>query len=218
MKQYELDIKQKGWISNEFIHLLSQVAVTRVYWEKEMIYHQEEKARWCYYLKKGEVRIFVTSEDGDEKTMAVYKEPRLFGEAAFFDEHPRTTTAVATKESEILVISKENMLQCFRQEPNLAWSVMSSLSQTVRMLSMQINQMSFLSAKKRLIQFLIEEYEKGNDVIVHTQEEIGTILGVSRITISREVRAMKQSGILGVKYGKLEIQNIEKLRVLLEEK
>ena len=30
MKQYQLDIEQKGWITNELIHLLSEVAVTRV--------------------------------------------------------------------------------------------------------------------------------------------------------------------------------------------
>ncbi|MBO8463638.1 MAG: Crp/Fnr family transcriptional regulator [Firmicutes bacterium] len=216
MKQYQLDIEQKGWITNELIHLLSEVAVTRVYREKEMIYQQEEEAKRCYYLKKGEVRIFVTSEDGNEKTIAVYKKPRLFGEAAFFDEHPRTTTAIATKQSEILVICKENMLQCFQKEPNLAWSVMSALSQTVRMLSRQINQISFLDAKKRLTQFLIEEYEQGNTVIRHTQEELGTMLGVSRITISREVREMKQRGILEAQYRSLKIQNINKLREDLE--
>ena len=217
MKQYQLNMKQEGWLSNEFIHLLSKVAATRVYWEGETIYRQEEKASWCYYLKKGKVRIFVASEGGMEKTLAVYKEPCLFGEAAFFDGHPRTTTAMAMKETEVLVISKENMLQCFKQEPDLAWSVMSTLSQTIRMLSKEINQMSFFSARKRLLQFLVESYERGETKILHTQEEIGAILGVSRVTISREVKELKKRGILQVQYGMLNIQKIEALKELLEE-
>lgn len=216
MRQYQLDMKQDGWLSNEFLELLSQVALTRVYQAKEIIYHQEESATWCYYLKKGEVRIFVVSEDGMERTIAVYKEPRLFGEAAFLGEHLRTTTAIASKGAEVLMISKDNMLQCFQKDPDLAWSVMSSLSQTIRMLSMQINEMSFFSAKKRLLQFLVEQYKQGNTVISYTQEEIGTMLGVSRITVSRELREMKRQGILEVKYGTLKVKKIEELKILLE--
>ena len=213
----EMEMQQEKWISKELLNRLTQIAVTRVYWEKELIYRQEEKANWCYYLKKGQVKIFVSSENGTEKTLAIYKEQMLFGEAAFFAGHPRTTNAIATKESEVLVISKENILQCFGENPMLAWSIMSSLSQTVRLLSMQINEMSFLSAKKRLLQFLISEYEKGQGVISHTQEEIGALMGVSRVTISRELRELKRAGILEIHYGKLKIKRIEELKQMFAE-
>ncbi len=215
--QLEMEMLQEKWISKELLNRLTQIAVTRVYWQKEFIYRQEEKANWCYYLKKGQVKIFVSSENGTEKTLAIYKEQMLFGEAAFFAGHPRTTNAIATKESEVLVISKENILQCFGEKPMLAWSIMSSLSQTVRLLSMQINEMSFLSAKKRLLQFLISEYEKGQGVISHTQEEIGALMGVSRVTISRELRELKKAGILEIHYGKLKIKRIEELKQMFAE-
>ena len=215
MRQYEVEMKQEPWIPEEFLHRLTEVAVTRVYWQKETIYTQEETANWCYYLKKGKVKIFVSSEDGMEKTLAIYKEDKLFGEAAFFDGYPRTTSAIALEESEVLVISKENILQCFQKDPMLAWSIMRSLSQTVRLLSTQINQISFLSAKKRLLQFLISEYQMGNTIIRHTQEEIGGLIGVSRVTVSREINELKKLGVLDVQYGKLHIKEIEELEKML---
>lgn len=204
------------WFTEEMLNLLSELAVTRVYWDKEIIYYQEEKADWCYYLKKGKVRIFVASEDGQEKTLAVYRSQTLFGEAAFLDGQPRTTTAVALSESEVLVIGKEHVLQCFREQPSLAWSIMSSLSQTIRMLSTQINQITFLSARERLIQFLIGEYEKGYLEISHTQEEIGAFIGSSRVTISRELNELKRKGILAIHYGKIQIVSVEELKKSLE--
>lgn len=215
MKEYEVETKQEPWIPEELLHRLAELAVMRVFWQKEMIYTQEEAANWCYYLKKGKVKIFVSSEDGMEKTLAIYKENTLFGEAAFFDGYPRTTSAMALEESEVLIISKDNILQCFQKEPMFAWSIMRSLSQTIRLLSTQINQMSFLSAKKRLLQFLLSEYRMGNTIIRHTQEEIGGLIGVSRVTISREINELKKLGVLEVQYGKLKIKKIQELEEML---
>ena len=215
MKQSKLDLQQERWFSQDMLDLLSNFAVTRVYWAKEIIYHQEESAGWCYYLKKGRVRVFIASEDGVEKTLAIYKEQGLFGEAAFFEGHLRTTTAVAMEESEVLVISKENMLECFREEPLLAWSVMGYLSQTIRLLSTQINEMTFLSARKRLIQFLIGEWNKKNSTLSYTQEEIGALIGASRVTVSREINYLKRCKVIKVQYGRVTIQDVERLKEML---
>lgn len=192
--------------------LLSEIAVTRVYWKHQMIYCQDEEAGWCYYLKKGKVRVFMSAEDGSEKTIALYKNETLFGEAAFFEGKKRTTTAIAMEESEIVVISKEQILECVQRDPTFAWSVMHSLSQTIRLLSTQINQMSFLSAKKRLAQFLIEQ-SQGEEFIRCTQEELATSIGVSRVTISRELNDLKRQNIIEVCYGGIRIKEKEKLKV-----
>lgn len=43
----------------------------KLYAKNQMIYLQEETAIRFYYLKKGRVKIFLSSPDGLEKTLAV---------------------------------------------------------------------------------------------------------------------------------------------------
>ena len=78
----------------------------KLYAKNQMIYLQEETAIRFYYLKKGRVKIFLSSPDGLEKTLAVLQPGSLFGEASFFDGKPRVSSAKTLEKSEILSINR----------------------------------------------------------------------------------------------------------------
>lgn len=48
-----------------------------------LIYLQGTEATCFYYLKEGQVRSFIQSEDGAERALNVYGPGSLFGEASF---------------------------------------------------------------------------------------------------------------------------------------
>ena len=100
----------------------------------KMIYLQEETAIRFYYLKKGRVKIFLSSPDGLEKTLAVLQPGSLFGEASFFDGKPRVSSAKTLEKSEILSIDRTGLEHCFRQDPQLAFHLLRHLSGTIRMI------------------------------------------------------------------------------------
>lgn len=72
-----------------------------------LIYLQGTEATCFYYLKEGQVRSFIQSEDGAERALNVYGPGSLFGEASFFDELPRVSSAVALTSCEIVAIDRE---------------------------------------------------------------------------------------------------------------
>ena len=57
-----------------------------------LIYLQGTEATCFYYLKKGKVKSFIQSEDGAERTLNLYQQGSIFGEASFFDELPRVSS------------------------------------------------------------------------------------------------------------------------------
>lgn len=71
-------MKTNGWES------LCSLAPTLVYQKGSTVYWQGETAERLYYLKKGSVKIYMTSETGAEKTLRIQTEGGVFGEAAFF--------------------------------------------------------------------------------------------------------------------------------------
>ena len=187
----------------------------RRYENQAVIYHSGEDAGQFYCLIDGKVQIYMTSPEGIEKTITVYQNHALFGEAAFFDGSPRTTSARALVASRVVVIDRESILTCFREQPDLALSMICSLSRNVRMLSTQINEISFLPAEQRLARFLVEESGCGVRQVSYTHEEIGSMIGSSRVTVSRILRTCAEQRLIRTSYRKIEVLQPEQLSSLL---
>ena len=201
-------------VPKEFLSWAENLSTRKTFLPQEVIYQETDHARQFYCLISGKVQIFVTSDIGIEKTLATYHSPALFGEAAFFDGFPRTTSARALSLSQAAVIDRDSILTCFREQPDLAFSMITSLSRTVRMLSTQIHQISFLPADQRLARFLIEESGKDLDHISYSHEEIGSRIGCSRVTVSRTLKEFKKKGWIDIGYKTIHILCPEALKTL----
>jgi CRP/FNR family transcriptional regulator len=182
----------------------------------QIIYLQGEIANNFYYLKKGMIQAFVNSPDGLEKILTTYKSGEIFGEASFFDGFPRMSSAKALSDSEIIIINKTDIMLYFQNEPFLALNFIELLSQKVRMLSNEIDNISFLSAEKRIAQYLINMSIYTYTNINCTHEDIGKAVGVSRITVSRTLNKFSKCQWISTKYKKILILNRNSLLKFLE--
>ena len=158
-----------------------------------LIYLQDTEATCFYFLKSGKVKSFIQSEDGAERVLNVYTAGNLFGEASFFDELPRLSSAVALTPCEIVPIDRELVAQEFARDPELALAMMKYLARTVRLLSGQVDQMAFRPARWRVANYLLTL--AGRDgVAACTQEDIAAAVSVSRVTVSRVLGGFAQRG------------------------
>ena len=85
---------------NDSWKILETLAPTLVYQKGSAVYWQGDTADRLYYLKKGRVKIYMTSENGGEKTLRIQSDGGVFGEAAFFDRLPRVSSAKVLEKSE----------------------------------------------------------------------------------------------------------------------
>lgn len=173
------------------------------YPKNKMIYWQEAPAGEFYYLKSGSVKIFLSSENGMEKTLTVLESGSIFGEAAFFDGLPRVSSAKTLEQSEIITVTRQSLMDCVRREPQLAMNLLTYLSQTIRMLSAQVDTMTFLQADRRLAQLLLK-LAAGNTVRA-THEDLAGLAGVSRVTVSRILNHFAEKGWTANRYRSVEI-------------
>jgi CRP/FNR family cyclic AMP-dependent transcriptional regulator len=178
--------------------VLEKSHTPHLYEKERMIYWQEAPASEFYYLKRGKVKIFLSAENGMEKTLTILESGGIFGEAAFFDGMPRVSSAKTLVKSEIIAVTRQSLIDCIRQEPQLAMNLLTYLSKTVRMLSAQVNAMTFLQADRRLAQLLLQ---LAVDKIVHvTHDDLAGLAGVSRVTVSRVLAAFTQKGWICTRY------------------
>ena len=170
-----------------------------------LIYLQNTQATCFYYLKSGKVKSFIQSEDGGERVLNLYTAGSLFGEASFFDELPRVSSAVAVVPCEIVPIDRELVTQEFARNPELALAMMQYLARTVRLLSGQVDQMAFRPARWRVANYLLTL--AGRDgVAACTQEDIAAAVSVSRVTVSRVLGGFAQRGWVELGYRTIRLK------------
>lgn len=180
----------------------------------QLIYLQDTLADGFYYLKSGRVNAFLSSEEGDEKVLAVYQAGNLFGEASFFNEMPRISSAVTVTECDIVFISRESATKELAENPQLALALLKYLARTVWMLSNHVDGMAFRPAEERIIRYLLTLPRDESGTVVCTQEEIASAVSTSRVTVSRVLNRLARQGLVRTGYGTLQLLSPERLHRL----
>ena len=178
-----------------------------------LIYLQDTEATCFYYLKEGRVKSFIQSADGAERVLNVYRAGSLFGEASFFDQLPRVSSAVALTPCQLVPIDRELVSQAVARDPELAMSMLGYLARTVRLLSEQLDDMAFRPAPWRLARLLLAQADAGGTVRC-TQEEMAASISASRVTVSRLLNSFAQKGWVRLSYRELQLLQPEALEEL----
>lgn len=179
--------------------------------EGYLIYIQQTEATCFYYLKSGRVKSFIQSEDGNERILNIYQAGSLFGEASFFDELPRVSSAVAVTPCEIVPIDHELVYAEIAENPQLAMAMLKYLSRTVRILSSHVDDMAFRPADWRTARYLLSLTPSRDDSLLCTQDEIADSISSSRVTVSRVLREFAARGWLRTGYRSVVLLNRQAL-------
>lgn len=179
-----------------------------------VIYYQGENAQYFYYLKKGTVKVYISSENGTEKILSTVKKGSVLGEAAFFDGQVRMSSAKAVTKCELIPIDKAMLTGIIRQSPDAAMEIFRLQAQTIRMLSSQLDSMTFVSAKGRIAQYLLRASGGKDRIVQTTHEEIAGVIGVSRVTVSKLMRQLVSEKVIRTGYRFVEITDRESLERL----
>ncbi|MBI5959379.1 MAG: cyclic nucleotide-binding domain-containing protein [Chloroflexi bacterium] len=109
---------------------LIRVMQRRTYRQGEILFHKGDPGDSMYLILSGRVRIFMHDEQGNELTIRHLSE--MFGEFSVLDQQPRSASAAAADNLEVLVLHRDNFLAFLREHPLVGISMMRNLSERVR--------------------------------------------------------------------------------------
>ena len=189
--------------------LVEKAGIARTFPKDSIIYRQGDLADSFCYLKSGKVKVFMNSVDGMEKTLNTASHGEIFGEGAFFDKKPRVSSARAVTKSELIMIDEKSLTEMIKMHPRLALELLEILANRIRLLSAQLDSMTFMQADARIAQLLLESEANGKAHLTH--EEIATTVGVSRVTVSKTLGRFAREGYIDTEYRCVVIKNRDKL-------
>ena len=196
--------------------LFDSLPYTKSFAKGEIIYHQGDIADSFYYIKKGKATVFMISPDGMEKTLNTAAKGELIGEGAFFDHKPRVSSAKAVTASELTNIDKKILLDLIQKNPPIAFELLEILATRIRLLTTQLDSMTFMQADARIAKLLLDDMVDGKVSLTH--EEIALTVGVSRITVTKTLSRLSSQGILATHYRGIKILDKAGLEKICGEK
>lgn len=211
--QYEYFMSNAVDLPRDVWRSFSDAGQVLSYPKGKLLYNQGDLADCFYYLFSGRIKTFISSTDGNERLLTVYKKGDILGEASFFDGRPRVSSAQLMTDAQVIPIDRPALERCLAQTPDLAFSLLKYLSATVWMLSTHLDATSFLPAEIRIIRLLLNMDPGGEHHIPCTHEELGYTLGLSRVTVSRVLGNLAKRGWIQLGYRSVTLVDLPALEI-----
>ena len=167
----------------------------------------------------GTVKISVSSPDGRSAILNLIGPGEIFGEVAVLDGQARTADATANTNCEIFVIDRREFLPFVRSQPALAMKFIELLCARLRWTSDQVEQVILQDLPGRLASALIRLTERhklaqGGHTIAITQQEISEMVGMTRESINKQLRAWAARNWVRLEHGAIVVLEAEPLQAL----
>src|SRR6266699_4821306 len=167
----------------------------------------------------GTVKISVSSADGRSAILNLIGPGEIFGEVAVLDGLARTADATANTNCEIFVIHRREFIPFVRSQPALAMKFIELLCTRLRRTSDQVEEVILQNLPGRLASALLrltEKHKPGDRTIAITQQEISEMVGMSRESINKQLRAWAARSWVRLEHGAIVVLNAGMLRELAE--
>ena len=119
-------------MSMEQIRVLTSHLEEQHFLPGEVIIYEGDFSQELYILVSGRVRIVKDYGGSHERTLALLTPGEFFGDMAIFESAPRSATAVAEEEAELLALGPEKFKQTIYQKPEMAFEIFRELSARLR--------------------------------------------------------------------------------------
>jgi CRP/FNR family transcriptional regulator, cyclic AMP receptor protein len=171
----------------------------------------------------GSVKVSVASAEGKDIVLNVFREGEVFGEIALLDGRPRTADATAMSDCELIVIERRDFVPFLSGHPDVMLKFIEILCSRLRHTSEQVQDITFLNLPTRLAKTLLqltgagEEGPAAKRKAAITQREISQMIGMSRESTNKQLRAWEKRGWIKLERGGVAILAPDKLAVIAAE-
>jgi CRP-like cAMP-binding protein len=107
-----------------------------------------------YLVNVGLVRVFIENNEGGQVILGDYGRGQVFGEISLLDNGPRTSTALALEDAQVLILNRSHLLEMITKYPHSAMDLLTVIGARLRatdqLLRTQVTRNVNIEAEERL--------------------------------------------------------------------
>ncbi len=208
-------------LDNEALEQLGRYAKHTVLKRGATIFSKGDPGNSLYAVVSGTVKISISSPDGRNAILNLVGPGETFGEMSVLDGQTRSADATANNNCEIYVIDRRDFLPFMRNQPALSMKFIELLCERLRRTSDQVEQVILQDLPGRLASALLgllerRKLEPESQTISITQQELSEMVGMTRESINKQLRAWAARGWVRLEHGAIVVLDAVTLRELAE--
>jgi CRP-like cAMP-binding protein len=201
------------------------LAVKKRYEPRAVVLKKGDPALQIYVIAKGRLKAISTGGDGRQAALSIMGPGEVFGEVAVLDGQPRSATISALEPCELLIIQRNDFFRYLESTPRVAIKLLEVLARRLRGLSERLEDSTFLELPARLAKELGRLADRYGTTCANglridlklSQEELGTLVGASRESVNKQLRAWESDGLIEQQAGRIVVKQRVELSAIAED-
>jgi len=212
-----------GGLPDTALTALIRSGHTRKYEKGAVIFRRGDRADRLMVLISGRIKISNFSADAKEVVLNFLEVGDINGEIAVLDGKLRSANATALEGCEVFVILARDLMPVLTAHPQAMLEIMQLLCQRLRALSAMVED-GTLAMRGRVAKGLLRLAEQHGRTskggirlqLTLSQSDLGKYLSLSRENVSRQLRALKDAGVVRMEGARVVITDETALATIAE--
>jgi CRP/FNR family transcriptional regulator len=182
-------------LSTPALQALAGVATRQSFAEGQILQFESENGLAVFFLLQGNVRVYRGNYAGREQNLAHLQSGEIFNLPVAFLKNPETkANAIALGPVELLSIPFTDFRKLAAQNPEIAMTVITTLSKKLADLTETVYDLSLRSVRSRLAHFLLQHTH--DPARPWTQSDIAVQIGTVREVVGRTLKSFVVEGLI----------------------
>src|SRR5678809_1417939 len=131
-------------LSDADIASLSLLATRRRYPKDTVVFFENEEGDFFFMILEGRIKVTILGDDGREVILSVLGRGDFFGEMALLDNEPRSATAIAVEDTELLSLHRNDFQSVLSDNRSIMSALIKILAARLRRANHQISTLALL--------------------------------------------------------------------------
>lgn len=188
----------------------------------EYLFHEGEPSRGFYVVQSGAVNVHRVNALGEEQVIHVFRAGDSFAEATLASPKGCHADARAVEPTHVLLVQKDGILDLLKRQPELAMRMLGSMSNHLRVLVGQMEDLALKDVETRLANWLLKRClnpsanQPARIVLTMSKQMLAAELGTISETLSRTFAKFREQKLVAVKGRTITVLSPIRLRQLLQ--
>src|SRR5215204_3480134 len=172
------------------------------------------------HLQQGKIRVFRTTPDGRELTLAVVEAGTLFGEMSLTGQQLQGAYTQAIEPSDVSLMLREDLERLVVQKPEVGLKIMYLLSERLRRYETRLEDATMKDVHSRLASIIVMLVESegirsgtGYRIPAHyTHQQLGEMIGTNREAVTRAFGVLQDEGVVELRRRLMYVPDLQALQ------
>lgn len=207
----------KGTITDQMARTLTSYPHRR-YPKGQIVLFADEVPDYVYFIAEGRVREYYVSYRGEEVVVDVIKAPGLFPLSWGLNLTPNQYFYKTETPANVYLIPAHDLLSFMWENPGFAIDILSKTYRAIDAMLGRMVQLMSGTAKSRVMYELVMESKRFSKVLPNrsrvlsvNESDIAARSGLTRETVCREVRKLRESHTVDIRNNVIVVNNLSAL-------